>query len=65
MFFFVGFMMMTIPIVLAYGGLQIADSIGWLCITAGILLVVLGAILPPKIVANLGFDLPFFLPDDD
>lgn len=59
------FAMMAIPIMLAYGGLQINDPIEWLCIAVGILIVISGALLPPKIVANFGFNLPIFLPDDD
>jgi hypothetical protein len=56
---------MPIPIAFAYGDLEIQDSVEWSCIVAGIVVVVLGALLPPKVVANVGFDLPFFLPDDD
>jgi hypothetical protein len=64
-FFFVGFVLMVVPIVLAYGGVEIQDPVEWLCIFAGILIVIFGATLPPKIVANFGFNMPLFLPDDD
>jgi hypothetical protein len=64
-FFFVGFVMMAIPLALAYGGIEIQDPLEWLCIVSGILIVLVGALLPPKIVANVGFELPFFLPDGD
>jgi hypothetical protein len=37
----------------------------WLCIMAGAGVIIAGFVLPPKTVANAGFDLPFFLPDDD
>jgi hypothetical protein len=64
-FFAVGFVLMAIPLVLAYGGMEIRNPIEWLCILVGIVIVILGAILPPKIVANFGFNMPLFLPNDD
>jgi hypothetical protein len=64
-FFFVGFVMMAIPILVGYGGWELQNSAAWTLIIAGIAVIILGATLPPKVVAQVGFDLPFYLPHDD
>lgn len=64
-FFFAGGVTVAVPAALAIGGVPIDSGIDWLVAGAGVALIILGATLPPRIVADVGLHLPLFLPDLD
>ncbi|MBZ2208175.1 hypothetical protein [Massilia soli] len=61
-FYFVGFGLMAIPLALVYGDAELQYPFEWLCLGAGIVIVISGAVLPQRIEAHVGFDMPLFLP---
>lgn len=63
-FCIVGAMLILIPIIFSYGSPSENVLLASVCIGVGMLLVILGLTLPPKVVAHFGFWLPAFLPDD-
>ena len=68
MFYIVGGSIAAVPAALAAGGIAITGLIEWIVFAVGIGAIILGGLLPPKIGAHFGFNLPMFLadlPDDD
>lgn len=62
-FYVVGGIVVAVPLAMAAGGILISRTIEWLVTATGVGLILLGWLLPPKVVAHAGFDLPMFLPD--
>jgi hypothetical protein len=64
MFFFVGAVCLVVPGLFAYFVPDANELLTALLFGAGLILIWLGFMLPPRVAAHWGFFLPWFLPDD-
>lgn len=63
-FFFVGVACLVVTAVFNYFVPGIHELLAVLMFCAGLILIWLGVMLPPRVVASWAFFLPWFLPDE-